>query len=104
MRERELRIARAKQEVIPRSLALRQATFLVISLRQRLLAIAEQHARELVEIADEREMTERLDAIVRDALSEIAELPKRVSDPDWMQKLDENDKATSSKRPRKSVH
>ena len=52
-----------------------EAAFLVISLRQRLLALSAQHARELLNVADEREMALRLDAIVRDALSEIADLP-----------------------------
>lgn len=100
VRERELRIARAKKELIPREHCIRQATFLVIALRQRLLAIPAQHARELLNIADEREMARRLDAIVRDALSEIAELPLKVSDERWMQRLDELE-ATSSKRPRR---
>jgi hypothetical protein len=93
-----------KGELISRAHATRQAAFLVISLRQRLLAIANQHADELLDISDAREMTRRLDAIVRDALSEIAELPSRVSDPDWIQKLDGNEvEVPSAKRPRKSA-
>jgi hypothetical protein len=75
----------------------------VISLRQRLLALSAQHARELLNVADEREMALRLDAIVRDALSEIADLPLKVSDPDWMQKLDDELEAASSKRPRRAA-
>jgi hypothetical protein len=38
---------------------------------------------------------------VRDALSEIAELPERVSDPNWMQRLDD-EWTPSVKKPRKS--
>ena len=42
-RETEIRNALRKRELIPRALVLKQAAFLVISLRQRLLAIAAQH-------------------------------------------------------------
>ena len=51
-----MRIAKAKQELIPRAHVIKQATFLVIALRQRLLAIADQHVRELLNISDERKM------------------------------------------------
>jgi hypothetical protein len=99
-RETEIRNAQRKRELIPRTLVVRQASFLVISLRQRLLALSAQHARELLNISDEREIARCLDAIVRNALSEIAELPLKVSDERWMQRLDELE-ATSSKRPRR---
>jgi hypothetical protein len=100
-RETEIRNALRKRELIPRALVLKQSAFLVLSLRARLLALSAQHARELAAIADERELQLRLDAIVRDALSEIAELPLRVSDPDWMQKID--DEWAPSKRPRRAT-
>ena len=74
-RETEIRNALRKRELIPLALVLKQSAFLVLSLRARLLALSAQHARELAAIADERELQLRLDAIVRDALSEIAELP-----------------------------
>jgi len=99
-RETEIRNAQRKRELIPRALVVRQASFLVISLRQRLLAIPAQHARDLLSVDDERELARRLDAIVRDALSEISDMPLRVGDENWMQRLDELE-ATSSKRPRR---
>jgi hypothetical protein len=97
----EAKMLAMKGELISKKHVTRQAAFLVISLRQRLLAIAAQHARELLNVSDEREMASRLDAIVRSALDEIAELPERVSDPNWMQRLDEHE-AASSKRPRRA--
>jgi hypothetical protein len=96
-RETEIRNAQRKRELIPRELVVKQSAFLVIATRQRLLAIAAQRARDLLNVSDEREMARRLDAIVRDALSEIAQMPLRVSDEHWLEKLDENE-ATSVKR------
>jgi hypothetical protein len=104
-RETEIRNARAKRELIPRALVLKQSAFLVLSLRAKLLAIADRPARELLNVADEREMARRLDAIVRDALSEISEMPLRVSDEHWLEKIDELDdgsEATPAKRPRRA--
>jgi hypothetical protein len=102
-RETEIRNATRKRELIPRALVLKQAAFLVLSLRARLLAIPAQHAREVLNVSDEREVARRLDAIVRDALETLAEMPLKVSDPDWMQKLDDELEAASSKRPRRAA-
>jgi hypothetical protein len=99
-RETKIRNAQRKRELIPRALVVKQAAFLVISLRQCLLAIAEE-PRELLNISDEREMARRLDAIVRDALSEIADMPLRVSGEHWLEKLEERDEHEATKRPRR---
>ena len=100
-RETEIRNLRSKRELIPRQLVQKQAAFLVLSLRARLLALSAQHARELFEIADERELQFRLDAIVRDALDELAEMPLRVTYEHWMQKLDNVEQP--AKRPRRAT-
>ena len=91
-----------KRELIPRALVLKQAAFLVLALRARLLALPDQHARELLDVSDEREMARRLDAIVRSTLETLADLPLKVTDEHWMQKLDENE-ALSTKRPRRAA-
>ena len=102
----EAKMLAMKGELVSKKHVTRQAAFLVISLRQRLLAIAEQHAHELAMIADERELQSRLDGILRSALDEIAELPLKVSDPNWMQKIDDewtpSVKKSSSKAKSKS--
>ena len=100
----EAKLMTMRGELISRQHVTRQAAFLVISLRQRLLALSAQHARELLNVADEREMAlaSRRDR-ARRARDEIADLPLKVSDPDWMQKLDDELEAASSKRPRRAA-
>jgi hypothetical protein len=88
-----------KGELISKKHVTKQATFLVLSLRARLLSIASKHVRELSEISDEREMALRLDAIMRSSLDEIAQMPLRVTDEHWIETLDEHE-ATPAKRPR----
>ena len=63
--ETEIRNLRSKRELIPKTLVQKQAAFLVLSLRARLLAIPAQHADELLGISNRHEMTRRLDSIIR---------------------------------------
>ena len=98
----EAKMLAMRGELISRKHMEKQAAFLVLSLRARLLALSARHARELLNVSDEREMAQRLDAIMRSALDEISELPLRVTDENWMQKLDENESTTTpSKCPRR---
>ena len=76
----EMKIAKAKQELIPRDLALKQASFLVLSIRARLLALP-------AEMGLDRELEEKLTHKLRSALEELVDFPERVTDPDWMLKL-----------------
>jgi hypothetical protein len=52
-------------------------------------------------------MVRRLDAIVRATLETLADLPLRVTDEHWMQKLDELDDANKAtlarERPRRAA-
>ena len=99
----EAKMLAMKGELISKKHVTRQATFLVISLRQRLLAIPAQHARDLLNIDEEWQMALRLETIVRDALETLAEMPLKVSDPDWMQKLDDGIEETPAKRSRRAA-
>jgi hypothetical protein len=87
--ETEIRNLRSKRELIPKTLVQKQAAFLVLSLRARLLAIPAQHADELLGISNRHEMTRRLDSIIRSTLETLAEMPLKVTDEHWMQKLDD---------------
>ena len=92
-----------KGELISKKHVTRQAAFLVLSLRARLLALSSDLSCKIAEScdADQRVIADLIDAGVRDALSEIAEMPLRVSDPRWIETL--NDEATSSKPPRRAT-
>jgi hypothetical protein len=47
-------------------------------------------------------MMRRLDSIVRSSRDDIAQMPLRVTDEDWLEKLDELE-VTPLERPRKSA-
>ena len=91
-----------KRELIPRQLVQKQAAFLVLSMRARLLAIPSEHADELLNVSDRFEMVQRLDSIVRSALETLADMPLKVTDPEWMMQLDD-ELEESSKRPKRAA-
>ena len=80
-------------ELIPRQHVQKQAAFLVLSLRARLLALADAARARMVVSGRARGRGTRRDGARR--LDEFADMPMHVSDPDWMQKLDDE-----SSRPR----
>ena len=43
-------------------------------------------------------MQQKLDSIMRTTLETLADMPLKVTDPSWMQKLDEHE-AAQAKRP-----
>ena len=79
-------LAKSRSELILKSLAEKQASYLLIALRQRILGIPNQ-ARSFIKDED---TIRKLHRLVRSALNEVADLPKKVVDPRWMATLDEN--------------
>jgi hypothetical protein len=100
----EAKLLAMKGELISRRHAQKQSTFLVLSLRARLLAIPEQHADELLGISDRREMALRLNGIIRGALETLADMPLKVTDPDWLREVDDESEAPpQAKRPKRAA-
>jgi hypothetical protein len=75
---REAEWKRRSGELIERRTAIHQATFLLITFRQRLLSFATTLPRKLVG-KTEHEMRMIIDAQVRECLTELSELPERVT-------------------------
>lgn len=98
----EAKMLEMKRVLVPRQFVTRQAAFLIISLRQRLLALPAELANELALESDPRTIEQKLSSKMRAALDEVAEMPLRVSDPDWLEKIDERE-PMSSKRPQRAT-
>ena len=82
--EMEMQIALRRGELIEKSVVLQQAGFLLTALRQRCLAAPSAWSRRILNISDPREMNERLREMMVSVLEEIADLPERVTDPNWV--------------------
>jgi hypothetical protein len=84
--EIEIGILKARAELVPKDLAVRQASFLLISLRSALLSIPGRISRDL-EGKNAAAIEAALGTEIRRALNEIKDLPLRVGDKNWMQRI-----------------
>lgn len=87
----ELELARARGELIERDLAIKQLQYLMVTTRQRLLAIPTSLARQLQHKEDVREIHGILQRAIYEALNELKDLPLKVTDPRWLEKLEEEE-------------
>jgi hypothetical protein len=104
----ESKLLAMKGELISKKHVTKQASFLVLSLRARLLALPATLAPRIVWACgggELRAIESLIDDEVRAALDELAGMPQRVVDPHWIETLDElnENEATSSKRPRRAA-
>jgi hypothetical protein len=82
----ELELAVRRNQLISKDLVVKQASFLMIVLRQRLLNLP-SHTHKLVGL-DADHMRKALREIAISTLNEIKDLPSAVSDPHWLQTLE----------------
>jgi hypothetical protein len=92
----QMELAIRRNELIEKSLVTKQAAFILLSLRQRILAVADRLARQLVNIDD----VNKAKAILKDAmlalLTELADLPSKVTNPRWLDEVAAEEKEGSA--------
>jgi hypothetical protein len=72
----------------------KQAAFLILAVRARLLALSGALAPQIARVcgcSDQRAIESLIDVEVRAALDELSDLPQRVVDPRWIETLDEHE-------------
>jgi hypothetical protein len=87
----EMQLAERRGELIETDLVVKQAGFLFVSLRQKILSIPQTYARRLLGINDAKEMNAKLKEMSLSMLEELRHLPKRVTNPDWLKELEADD-------------
>jgi hypothetical protein len=86
--EAELNLAVRRGQLISKDLAVKQASFLMIVLRQRLLNLS-SHTHKLVGL-DAKAMRKALWEIAVSTLNEIKDLPQAVTNPHWLKALEKD--------------
>ena len=86
----EISAAVRRNELIEKRLVTAQAQYLFIALRQKILNLPQTYARRLVGLSD-REISEVLKGAAHSILNEIKDLPSKVTDPHWLESLEEKD-------------
>jgi hypothetical protein len=80
-------LAKARHELIPKTMA-QQAGFLLVAFRQKIMQVPQTHARRILNLSDYGKAREVLEAIMTGLLSELQDLPEKVTDPGWLKELE----------------
>jgi hypothetical protein len=86
----EVAAAVRRGELIEKRLVTAQAQYLFVAMRQKILNLPATYARHLVGLKDVREVNSVLEGAARSILNEIKDLPGTVTDPHWLESLEEN--------------
>jgi phage terminase Nu1 subunit (DNA packaging protein) len=84
----ELFLAKARGELIPKTLVQTQASFLVVAIRSRICQLPATYSRRILNISDVEVARAILTKAAHELLAELQDLPKKVTDPDFLSRLD----------------
>jgi hypothetical protein len=86
--QNELKLARDRDELILKELVERQAAYLLIALRQRILAVPHAYARRILGLTETAQANQILKQAMIELLGELKDLPAKVTDPNWLDTLE----------------
>jgi hypothetical protein len=84
-------IARIREELIEKKLVEKQLAFLLVALRQKIMAIPSTYARKFLHKDDLKEIHNILQTMSIHLLNDIKSLPMQVTDPNWLATLEEEE-------------
>jgi phage terminase Nu1 subunit (DNA packaging protein) len=90
-KQSELLLAKARNEVILKELVQKQAGFLLMAFRQKVLSIPQRYSRKLAELTDVNKVNQMLKEMSYTLLNELQDFPSKISDPDWLKTLEEEE-------------
>lgn len=85
-------VAERRGELITKKLVEQQAAYLLITFRQRMMNLGTSWARRFVGLPDVHEAKKLIDEMARSTLTELAGLPEKVTDPNWLETIEGNGK------------
>jgi hypothetical protein len=81
----EMILAKQREDLIQKDLVAKQAAFLLVSLRQKILMIPHSYARRIVGLTEVDQASKILRDMSVAILNDIKNLPQQVTDPHWLE-------------------
>jgi hypothetical protein len=81
-------VAERRGELITKKLVEQQAAYLMITFRQTMLNLGASWSRRFVGLQDVHEAKRLIDEMARSTLTELANLPQKVTDPNWLSSVE----------------
>jgi hypothetical protein len=95
----EMEGAARRGELIERKLVEFQAAYLLLAMRARMFALPQAYAGRLVGLTDAHEVTQILRAAMIELLDELKDLPARITDKSWLERVTEEQQAAGGDPP-----
>jgi hypothetical protein len=86
-------LAKARGQLILRDLVEKQAAYLLVAMRQRMLDVPRAYAGRLVGLANAHEAARILRQSMIECLDELKDLPAKVTDASWLERVAEEQAA-----------
>jgi hypothetical protein len=90
----KMELAERRGELIEKRLVERQAAYLLVALRQKIMQLSATYARRILNVSDVEKARKILTTAAHQLLGELQDLPEKVTDPGWLKELE----ADGSKR------
>ena len=87
----EMQLAERRGELIEKKFVIAQSAFLMIAFRQTMMNLGTSWARRFLGLSDVREAKRLIDEMARSTLTELSGLPEKVTDPNWMNDVADDD-------------
>ena len=81
-------VAERRGELITKKLVEQQAAYLMITFRQTMLNLGASWARRFVGLSSVHEAKKLIDEMARSTLTELAKLPEKVTDRNWLETIE----------------
>ena len=86
-----MQLAVARGDLINKDLVVKQASYLFVAMRAKMLAAPLVYSRKLLAAQDEHAMQEALRAMMHELLAELHDMPRKITDPNWMATLEDGE-------------
>jgi hypothetical protein len=86
----EMLLAKARDELIQKSLVEKQAAYLLLAMEQTITKMPLTYAERILHLTDVREAHKILKELSIALLNELRDLPQKVTDPNWLEKLEKD--------------
>jgi hypothetical protein len=93
----EMQIAERRGELIEKSLIERQAAYLLVALHQAILNVPQTSCRRLTSLNDAAQISRILREMALSVLNEIKDLPAKVTNPEWLDEIEQDTPKAKSK-------
>jgi hypothetical protein len=87
----EMLLAKARGELIAKDLVEKQAAYLLVAMRQKILGLPLTYARRLTNLTDVAQVHKVLKELAIALLNELRDLPQKVTDPNWLRELEKDE-------------